>query len=160
MGDGIKLKKYLDEKGTNVRQIAKATGISATTLYTIIQKDSNIRFDFALRLANELEIDVNEICSAVPFSGELKEKEIYPTLPNGLNGALDSSRVKTYLKNSMYPLMHLFGKNSMPDVDNLLTSFYQLDDEARKEVVETIQFKLQYHKDPERAEQIKQIKGW
>lgn len=56
--------------------------------------------------------------------------------------------------------MYLFGKNSMPDVDNLLTSFYQLDDEARKEVVEMIQFKLQYHRDPERAEQIKQIKGW
>ena len=47
----------------------------------------------------------------------------------------------------------------MPDVDNLLTSFYQLDDEARKEVVETIQFKLQYHRDSERAEQVKQIKG-
>ena len=118
------------------------------------------RFDFALRLANELEIDVNEICSASPFSGAITEEEIYPTLPNGLNGALDGNRVKTYLKNSMYPLMYLFGKNSMPDVDNLLTSFYQLDDEARKEVVETIQFKLQYHRDPERAEQIKQIKGW
>ena len=48
----------------------------------------------------------------------------------------------------------------MPDVDNLLTSFYQLDDEARQEVVETIRLKLQYHRDPERAEQIKQIKGW
>lgn len=48
----------------------------------------------------------------------------------------------------------------MPDVDNLLTSFYQLDDEARKEVVETIQFKLQYHRDAERTEQVKQIKGW
>ena len=47
MGDGKKLKEYLDEKGTNVRRIAKETGISATTLYTIIQKDSNIRFDFA-----------------------------------------------------------------------------------------------------------------
>lgn len=114
MGDGKKLKEYLDEKGTNVHRIAKETGISATTLYTIIQKDSNIRFDFALRL----------------------------------------------LKNSLYPLMYLFGKNSMPDVDNLLTSFYQLDDEARKEVVETIQFKLQYHRDKDRAEQIKQIKGW
>ena len=125
MGDGKNLKKYLDEKGTNVRKIAKATGISATTLYSIIQKDSNIRFDFALRLANELQIDV-----------------------------------KTYLKNSMYPLMYLFGKNSMPDVDNLLTSFYQLDDESRQEVVETIRLKLQYHRDPERAEQIKQIKGW
>ena len=73
MGDGKNLKKYLDEKGTNVRKIAKATGISATTLYSIIQKDSNIRFDFALRLANELQIDVNEICSASPFAGTIKE---------------------------------------------------------------------------------------
>ena len=53
--------------------------------------------------------------------------------------------------------MYLFGKNSMPDVDNLLTSFYQLDDEAKQEVVETIRLKLQYHRDPECAEQ---IKGW
>lgn len=56
--------------------------------------------------------------------------------------------------------MALFGKNSMPDVDNLLTSFYQLDDEARQEIVETIQFKLKYHKAPERAENVKQIKRW
>ena len=48
----------------------------------------------------------------------------------------------------------------MPDVDNLLTSFYQLDDEARKEVVETTPFKLQYHKDAERTKQVKQIKRW
>ena len=87
MGDGKKLKEYLDEKGTNVRRIAKETGISATTLYTIIQKDSNIRFDFALRLANALDIDVNEICSASPFSGAITVEEIYPTsgilfLPN------------------------------------------------------------------------------
>ncbi len=133
MGEGKKLKEILDSKNTNVRQIAKATGISATTLYSIIQKDSNIRFDFALRLANELEIDVNEICAASPFSGTITEEEIYPTLPDGLNGALDGNRVKVYLKNSLYPLMYLFGKNSMPDVDNLLTSFYQLEEEARKE---------------------------
>ena len=74
MGDGKNLKKYLDEKGTNVRKIAKATGISATTLYSIIQKDSNIRFDFALRLANELQIDVNEICSASHFLAQLRKK--------------------------------------------------------------------------------------
>ena len=110
-------------------------------------------------MANELEIDVNDICSASPFSGAITKEEIYPpTLPNGLNGALDGNRVKTYLKNSMF--MYLFGKNSTPDVDNFLTSFYQLDDDARKEVVETMQFKLQYHRDSERAEQIKQIKGW
>lgn len=74
MGDGKNLKKYLDEKGTNVRKIAKATGISATTLYSIIQKDSNIRFDFALRLANELQIDVNEIVLPVHFLAQLRKK--------------------------------------------------------------------------------------
>lgn len=45
----------------------------------------------------------------------------------------------------------------MPDVDQLLTSFYQLVDEARQEVIATIKLKMQFHKDPERAEQ---IKGW
>ena len=48
----------------------------------------------------------------------------------------------------------------MPDVDNLLTSFYQLDDEARSEIIATIKMKLQYHKDEKRAHDIKDIKGW
>lgn len=60
IGDGKKLKEILDSKCTNIRQIAKATRISATTLYSIIQKNSNIRFNFALRLANELEINMND----------------------------------------------------------------------------------------------------
>lgn len=159
MGDGKKLKSTL-MKRYKCTQNCKRNRHQCHHVIHDYSKDSNIRFDFALRLANALDIDVNEICSASPFSGAITEEEIYPTLPDGLNGALDASRVKTYLKNSLYPLMYLFGKNSMPDVDNLLTSFYQLDDEARKEVVETIQFKLQYHRDPERAEQVKQIKGW
>ena len=58
MGDGKKLKEILDSKNTNVRQIAKATGISATTLYSIIQKDSNIRFDFALESARRESRDL------------------------------------------------------------------------------------------------------
>ena len=48
------------------------------------------------------------------------------------------------------PLMELYGKNAMPDVDNLLTSFYQLDDEARSEIIATIKMKPQYHKDVKR----------
>lgn len=159
MGDGKRLKEIIDAKGTNIRRVAKASGISASTLYSIIQKDTNIRFDYALRIANELEIDVNEICSANPFSGELKEDEIYMTF-HDKKGMLDSSRVKEYLQYSMQPLMMLYGKNAMPDVDNLLTSFYQLDDEARSEIVETVKLKLQYHRDPQRAEDIKQIKKW
>lgn len=46
----------------------------------------------------------------------------------------------------------------MPDVDNILTSFYQLDDASRQEIVEMIQIKLKQGKDPQRAEEIKNIK--
>ena len=159
MGDGKRLKEIVDEKGTNIRKLAKASGINASTLYAIVQKDSNIRFDFALRLANELDVDVHEICSASPFSGAITEDEIYPTFKD-TKGLLDTSRVRTYLKGSLFPLMELYGKNAMPDVDNLLTSFYQLDDEARQEVIETLKLKLQYHKDPDRAKEVKNIKGW
>ena len=159
MGDGQNLKRIIDEKGTNVRQLARATGLTASTLYAIIQKDSNIRFDYALRIANELDIDVNEICVSKPFSGNISEDEIYMTIKDTA-GILDANRVKTYLLYSMYPLMLLYGKNAMPDVDNMLTSFYQLDDQSRQDIIEHIQFKLQKHRDPKRAEQVKNIKKW
>ena len=32
---------------------------------------NNIRFDFTLRIANTLDIDVNEVCFASPFSGAI-----------------------------------------------------------------------------------------
>lgn len=107
-----------------------------------------IRFIYALRLANELDVDVNELCSASPFSSALKENEIHPTFTDSKE-LLDASRVKTYLNYSLFPLMGLLCKNAMPDVDYLLTSFYQLDDETRQEIVQTIQLKLKYHKTPE-----------
>lgn len=159
MGDGRRLKEILDEKGTNVRQLSFITGIKASTLYSCIQKDSNIRFDNALRIANTLGIDPMEICSSSPFSGDLKEEEIYPTINDKL-GILDKNRVSVYLKNSMKPLMELYGKNELPEVDKLLTYFYILNDESRKEVVDFLMFKLKSGKDLEREEAIKKIKTW
>lgn len=112
-----------------------------------------------MRLANALGVDVDEICTSVPFSRDIQKEEIYPSVPEWL-GSLDESRVKSYTKFSLYPLMMLYGSVAMSDVDNLLTSFYQLDDEARQEIIATIKLKLQFHRDPERAEQVKQIKKW
>ena len=159
MGDGKKLKEIIDSKGTNVRQVAKAVGMNASTIYAIIKKDSHIRFDYALRLANELGIDVNEICSASPFSGEITEDEIYPSIKDS-KGFLDTSRVKSYLVNSLLPLMKLYGKNEMVSVDWLLTSFYKLDDEARFEIIKMVEAKLEFHTDPKRAKDVENIKSW
>lgn len=148
MGDGKNLQESIKNKGTNVCRVAKAAGIPATTLYSIIQKDSCIRLDLALRLANELEIDVKEICS----TGLLLDK--CPQMPHEWKDVLDSSNVRNYFTDSIYPHLHLFGQDSIQDVTNLLISFYQLDDEARREVLEMMKIKLEYHKERERAEKI------
>lgn len=140
MGDGKKLKECLKNKGTNVRRIAKAAGIPATTLYSIIQKDSNIRIEYALLLASALGVDIHEICSNGLDLNTIQE------LSCKWKQNLDSNAVKSYVINSFYPLLHLFGEESIPDVHKLLTSFYQLDDGARAEVVAMMRAKLVFNK--------------
>ena len=70
MGDGKKLKDILDEQKKSVRWLAKVTTISPTTLYSIIQKDTSIRFDFALRISNALNVEVSDICSDSALKAE------------------------------------------------------------------------------------------
>ena len=49
---------------------------------------------------------------------------------------------------------------AMPDVDNVLTNFYKLDDSARSDVVNMIEALLINHTDPEREKNVKTIKRW
>lgn len=163
MGDGKRLKDILDKKEKSVRWLAKETTISPTTLYSIIQKDTNIRYDFALRIANVLDVEVSEIYSDNDMKNEDwsdENKIILPELPKGLNGILDGNRIKRYLKYTLYPLMEMFGKDNMPMVDEHLTNYYQLTDEGRRDVDQFIKAQLQIKKDSARAKQVKTIKKW
>ena len=163
MGDGKKLKDILDEQKKSVRWLAKVTTISPTTLYSIIQKDTSIRFDFALRISNALNVEVSDICSDSTLKAENWSDEkniVLPELPSGLDKVLDGNRIKTYLKNSLYPLMEMFGKNNMPKIDEHLTNYYQLTDEGRNDVDQFIKAQLQIKKDPERAADVKKITKW
>lgn len=157
MGDGKKLKEYIEKKGTNVRKLAKATFISPHTLYSIINRDSNIRYDFALLLAKELDIEPEEICSTSAFSGKLTEDDMYFGWDDP-NGLWKDSRVKMYVKGSLMPLLREFGPTEIQDVHKLLGNFYRLDNEARAEIVDSIDVKLKYHKDPDREDKYKKIK--
>lgn len=157
MGDGRRLKEILDERNMSVRSVAKQAGISPTTLYTIVQNDTAIRFDFALRIANVLDIETAEICSKMPYEQNTGE-EVLPKLPSGLDDMMDGNRIKRYLNNSLYPLMNYFGKDNLPMVDQHLTNYYMLNDEGRKEVDQFIESLLKIKKDPERAKDVKKIK--
>lgn len=163
MGDGQRLKEILEQKGKSVRWVARETTISPTTIYSIIQKDTSIRFDFALRIANALGIEVSEICSDASLNSENWDKNdsiTLPELPSGMDEILDGNRIKRYLKNTLYPLMCLFGKNNMPKLDEHLTNYYQLSDEGRNDVDLYIKAQLSIKRDSDRAADIKKITKW
>lgn len=154
MGDGRRLKVILDERNMSVRSVAKQAGISPTTLYSIVQRDADIRYDFALRIANILDIETSEICSKMPYEHNTGE-EVLPKFPSGLDDMMDGNRIKRYLNNSLYPLMNYFGKDNLPMVDQHLINYYMLNDEGRKEVDQFIDALLKIKKDPARAKDIK-----
>ena len=69
MGDGVRLKELIDQRGITVRRLAKETGISATTLYSIVQKDTKIRLDNGIRIAATLNIPLQSVCSEEKMPG-------------------------------------------------------------------------------------------
>lgn len=139
----------------------KIQNLTAIFLHFITVIDS--RYDFALRIANALDVEVSEICSDNDMKNEDwsdENKIILPELPKGLNGILDGNRIKRYLKYTLYPLMEMFGKDNMPMVDEHLTNYYQLTDEGRRDVDQFIKAQLQIKKDVARTKQVKTIKKW
>jgi transcriptional regulator with XRE-family HTH domain len=96
MGYGKNLKDALDAKNMSVKELARRAGISPTTLYSVIKRDSAVRFDHALRIAGVLGIDVDLICKNNPYQEETTE--VLPEmLPNYL-GVTDKLNRKTYIE--------------------------------------------------------------
>ena len=66
MGYGLELKKVLKEKKVNVKELCRRTGIAPTTIYSCIQRDTSVRYDYALKIAECLEIAPSVICGTIP----------------------------------------------------------------------------------------------
>ena len=66
MGYGTELKKILKEKKVNVKELCRRTGIAPTTIYSCIQRDTSVRYDYALKIAECLEIAPSLICGTIP----------------------------------------------------------------------------------------------
>lgn len=72
MGYGKVLKEILDEKQMSVKTLSRNTGVPAPTIYSIIRRDTPIRYDTALRFANTLDIPLATICNENPYNEEDK----------------------------------------------------------------------------------------
>lgn len=67
MGFGTKLSSLLKERGMTVTELAKLTGISSSTLYAIIRRDSdNINISALQKIAEALQIPVESLTKSSP----------------------------------------------------------------------------------------------
>ena len=80
MGDGANLKRVLDIQGRNVREVSRNTGITASTLYSIVKRDASIKVGLAVKLADELNISPSIICEEFPAELEEAMKNIKKTV--------------------------------------------------------------------------------
>lgn len=151
IGYGQKLKGILDKKDMSVRQLAKICYIAPTILYSIIQRDRDIRYDFALRIANALDIPVAPICSNLPYDKD----STLPGLPTMLG---DERNKKAYFSNRTLEIAKLFNFQEFLVLDKLIVEFYILDGESRKEIFKIIEMKHESHNDVEHVKKLKEIK--
>ena len=80
MSYGARLKEILKEKNMSVKELSKKANINQSTLYTIIRRDTSIRYDHAIRIASILDIDVSEICKINPY--EVRKENLQGTIQN------------------------------------------------------------------------------
>jgi len=128
MGYGKNLQKALKDNNMSVRDLAKRLKMSPNTLYSIISRDTAVRFDHALRIANILGIDPSLISKTDPY----EEEPELPEMLSEMNGVTTRFNKTSYIKNRTNKILMLFDYKELPKVDQLLTDWYQLDDEGRE----------------------------
>lgn len=146
MGYGKNLKDILDEKGITVKELAKKAGIAPTTLYSIIQRDTAIRFDTALKISNILDIPINSICKNNPYDSG----KTLPKLPSDKEMLMAKLQKKAYFSDRTLKLVEMFDYTELPKVDQLIADFFVLDDVARSDLFEYIKIMKKNHSDSNR----------
>ena len=101
MGYGMNLRQAVMEKGISVRRLGKNTDISPDTLYSAIRRDTGLRFDQALRVAEYLGIRPEQICGQCSFLGDRDGKARI----DDLLGQVRDERKKDVLRKNMDLLM-------------------------------------------------------
>ena len=153
MGYGKNLKDLLDDKGMTVKELAKKAGIAPTTLYSIIQRDTAIRFDTALKISNILNIPINSICKDNPY----EDMETLPKLPKDNERMMIALEKKAYFSDRTLKLIKNFDYSELPNVDQLIADFFVLNDTARSDLFEYIKIMKKNHTDPVRQKILNKI---
>lgn len=117
-----------------VKELAKKVGIAPTTLYSIIQRDTAVRFDTVLKISHILNIPINSICKDNPY----EPGETLPALPSDNEKLMINLQKKAYFSDRTLKLVEIFDYTELPHVDQLIADFFVLNDTARSDLFEYI----------------------
>ena len=116
MGDGTNLKRVLDVQGRNIRELSKKTGVTASTLYTIVKRDTGIKAGLAMKLADELNISPTVICEEFPQELEEALKKIKKTVVRRPVTIGDEVYLFTVEDNKAMPNVYYITKTTVTDI--------------------------------------------
>ena len=149
MNYGMNLKSVLDEKGMTIYRLAKKTGISATTLYSSVQRNSGIRYDYALKIAEVLGIEPDLICSHIPANVTARADEYIERMLAGMRNARKKERICRYL-----PLLMAYDEDHLEAVGRVLEWFGRVDPSEWDYIHEMMDAALRYHPAKAREEKM------
>lgn len=76
MGIGAKLQKAIEEKGTNVNEVAKRANVNPSVLYSIIRRDSkSVDINVLILIANILGVSVEYFSDSYEETGYYTDSE-------------------------------------------------------------------------------------
>ena len=126
-----------------VKELAKKAGIAPTTIYSIIQRDTAVRFDTALRISNILDIPINSICKDNPYD----DIETLPSLPSDSDKRNIDRHKNAYISDRTARILKKFDYTELPMVDET----------TRRDLFEYTKMLKKNHTDPEREADLKDI---
>ncbi len=117
-----RLAEILKEKGLNIRKLSILTGIGPSTLYSIMDRDTRIRYDYAIKIAKVLDISASEIC---------EEAKIFENIHTDDDFSM-------FLSPNINKIINKASESEMKQIIELLENYYMLDDDAREQIFEQI----------------------
>lgn len=68
MGIGVRLEAIMKAKGINANELAKKIGVTPSTIYSMIKRDSNrVDIDLIIKIAHALGMTADELLSEDPY---------------------------------------------------------------------------------------------
>lgn len=116
-----RLAEILKEKGLNIRKLSILTGIGPSTLYSIMDRDTKIRYDYAIKIAKVLDVSACEIC---------EEAKVFENVHTDENSMFLSPNINKIVNNA--------SESEMKQIIELLENYYMLNDDAREQIFEQI----------------------